>query len=75
MAVVIQLASYPRPQQPSATAPRGQEAEILFYTGVRYERAPEAGVAERPAPRRRRSAATTLTGTKVARAKSVRQPA
>lgn len=37
-------------------APR-EAAQILFFTGVRYERQPEVKPAEAPTPRRRRPAA------------------
>lgn len=70
MAVVIDLAPYLRTRQPLPAEPAGQVAEILFYTGIRYERTPEAEPAVAPTMRRRRSAAAKLAG-----AKSVRQPA
>jgi len=41
MAVVIPFAPQRRPQQVSACSHPPQTAEILFFTGVRYERAPE----------------------------------
>jgi hypothetical protein len=70
MTVVIHLAPYLRLRQPASAIPAGQAAEILFYTGVRYERAREADPVEAPAPRRRRSPASRL-----ADAKRARQPA
>ena len=42
MAVVIPFAPQRRPQQAQACSLPPQTAEILFFTGVRYERAPEA---------------------------------
>lgn len=42
MAIVIPFAPQRRPQQVSACSPPPQTAEILFFTGVRYERASEA---------------------------------
>ncbi len=42
MAVVIPFAPQRRPQQALASSLPPQTAEILFFTGVRYERAPEA---------------------------------
>lgn len=42
MAVVIPFAPQRRPQSASAGSLPPQTAEILFFTGVRYERAPEA---------------------------------
>jgi len=42
MAIVIPFAPQRRPQQASACSLPPQTAEILFFTGVRYERAPEA---------------------------------
>ena len=42
MAVVIPFAPQRRPQQASTSFLPSQTAEILFFTGVRYERAPEA---------------------------------
>jgi hypothetical protein len=42
MAVVIPFAPQRRPQPASAGGLLPQTAEILFFTGVRYERAPEA---------------------------------
>lgn len=41
MAIVIPFAPQRRPQQVSACPLSPQTAEILFFTGVRYERAPE----------------------------------
>jgi len=69
MAVVIPFAPQRRPQPASACSLPPQTADILFFTGVRYERAPAA----------RPPAATASTGTrprKVAARKSARrQPA
>ncbi|WP_306227329.1 hypothetical protein [Bosea beijingensis] len=42
MAIVIPLAPQRRQQQASACSLPQRTAEILFFTGVRYERAPEA---------------------------------
>ncbi len=42
MAIVIPFALKRRLQQASACPLPPQTAEILFFTGVRYERAPEA---------------------------------
>ena len=42
MAVVIPFAPQRRPQQGSACSLPPRTAEILFFTGVRYERPPEA---------------------------------
>ncbi len=42
MAVVIPFAPQRRPQPASTGSLPPQTAEILFFTGVRYERAPEA---------------------------------
>lgn len=70
MAVVIDFASHLRSRNPTPAERTGQVAEILFYTGVRYEREPESAPAAARAARRRRPA-----GTKLAGAKSVRQPA
>lgn len=42
MAIVIPFAPQRRPQPASASSLPPQTAEILFFTGVRYERAPEA---------------------------------
>jgi hypothetical protein len=39
---------------PDAAAP-GDGAAILFFTGVRYERQPQAALPEEPAPRKRRA--------------------
>ena len=69
MAIVIPFAPQRRPQQVSACSLPPQTAEILFFTGVRYERAPEV----RP-PAAKASAATRAR--KVAARKSARrQPA
>ncbi|WP_293801586.1 hypothetical protein [uncultured Bosea sp.] len=69
MAVVIPFAPQRRPWQGSACSLPPQTAEILFFTGVRYERAPEV----RP-PATKPSAATRAR--KVATRKSARrQPA
>jgi hypothetical protein len=70
MTVVIHLAPFLRPRQHESAVPTEQAAQILFYTGVRYERAREADPVEAPAPRRRRSPAIKLAG-----AKRARQPA
>jgi hypothetical protein len=70
MTVVIHLAPYLRPRQPESAVPTEHAAQILFYTGVRYERARDAEPVEAPAPRRRRSPASRL-----ADAKRARQPA
>jgi len=69
LAIVIPFAPRRRPQQGSACSLPPQKAEILFFTGVRYERAPEA----RP-PTAKPSAGTRPR--KVATRKSARrQPA
>ena len=69
MAIVIPFAPQRRPQQAQACSLPPQTAEILFFTGVRYERAPEV----RP-PATKSSAATRPR--KVAARKSPRrQPA
>lgn len=54
MAIVIPLAPQRRPRQASACSLPPQTAEILFFTGVRYERAPEVRppAAKAPAPGR-----------------------
>lgn len=69
MAIVIPFAPLRRPQQASACSLPPRAAEILFFTGVRYERVPEA----RP-PAAKTSA--NARPRKVAARKSVRrQPA
>lgn len=69
MAVVIPFAPQRRPRQVSACSLPPQTAEILFFTGVRYERASEA----RPAAVK---ASTNPRPRKVAARKSARrQPA
>lgn len=63
MAIVIPFAPQRRPQPVSTCSLLPQTAEILFFTGVRYERAPEvvrtpaakasaAGRARKVAPRK-----------------------
>lgn len=80
MAVVIPLAPHRRSQTAStSSAPRQEEAMILFFTGVRYERQAEPAAAE-PAVRRRRpalaAAPAVVAGTKrVKKATNARQPA
>ncbi len=64
MAVVIPFALQRRPQQGSACSLPPRTAEILFFTGVRYERPPEA---RPPAAKRTRKVA--------ARKSAHRQPA
>lgn len=58
MAVIIPFALYRYPQARSCPFPR-RMAEILFFTGVRYEKAPEAAPLQskaRPARRPRKAA-------------------
>ena len=50
MAVILKFPSETRASPPAVTA-QGASAQILFFTGVRYER---AAVAETKAPRRPR---------------------
>ena len=50
MAVVIPFAPQRRPRQASACSLTPRTAEILFFTGVRYERAPEVRPAAAKAP-------------------------
>jgi predicted lipid-binding transport protein (Tim44 family) len=59
MAVVIPFAPQRRPRQAFACSIPPRTAEILFLTGVRYERAPEArpAAAKTPAPGRARKVA------------------
>lgn len=64
MAIVIQ---FPIPKRPPTGAinPSGVAAEILFFTGVRYERSPDPGASrtgvghsasgQRPRKRKRRA--------------------
>lgn len=60
MAIVIPFAPQRRPRQGSACSLPPRTAEILFFTGVRYERAPEARppAAKPPAGARTRKVAT-----------------
>lgn len=69
MAVVIPFASQRRPQQERSCPFPRQMAEILFFTGVRYERMAEAQPPKDKAPARR--PARKLVSRKAAR----RQPA
>lgn len=69
MAVVIPFAPQRRPQQASASSLPSQTAEILFFTGVRYERAPEAR------PPAAKAAATGRTRKVAPRKNARRQPA
>jgi len=69
MAVVIPFASQRRSQQERSCPFPRQMAEILFFTGVRYERMAEAHPPKAKAPARR-------PGRKVASRKAARrQPA
>ncbi len=63
MAVVIPFAPQRRPQQAQACSLPPQTAEILFFTGVRYERAPEtrSPAAKSSAAGRNRKAAARKT--------------
>jgi predicted lipid-binding transport protein (Tim44 family) len=69
MAIVIPFAPQRRPQQASTCPVPPQTADILFFTGVRYERPPEARppAAKAPASARPRKVA--------ARKSDRRQPA
>ncbi|MCR4521408.1 MULTISPECIES: hypothetical protein [Bosea] len=69
MAVVIPFAPQRRPQPASASFPPSQTAEILFFTGVRYERAPEAR------PQAAKASATGRVRKAAARKSARRQPA
>ncbi|MGX1740928.1 hypothetical protein ACWIEX_05160 [Bosea sp. NPDC055353] len=73
MAIVIPFAPQRRPQQASACPLPQQTADILFFTGVRYERSPEARppAAKTSANARPRKVAAKVTVRKSAR----RQPA
>ena len=73
MAVVIPFAPQRRPQQVSACSLPPQTAEILFFTGVRYERAP---VARPPAAKASADARPRKVAAKIAARKNAhRQPA
>jgi hypothetical protein len=68
MSVVIPFTPRPRAAMSAgAQVPDGEVAQILFFTGVRYERQAEPAPGSAPATRRRRSAS--------ARRASVGQPA
>lgn len=69
MAIVIPFAPQRRPQQGSTCSLPPRTADILFFTGVRYERAPEVRT---PAGK---AAASARPRKIAARKSSRRQPA
>ena len=69
MAIVIPFAPQRRPRQAQACSLPQRTADILFFTGVRYERAPEA----RPAATK--ASAATRPRKVAARKSPRRQPA
>lgn len=68
MSIVIPFALRAKAARDQSAKP-GEPAQILFFTGVRYERPPEPAPAERE-PRRRGRPTRAAT-----RSKNVRQPA
>lgn len=59
MSIVIPFAPRARSTGANPTASVREPAQILFFTGVRYERQDETAAADLRAPRRRRPSRTT----------------
>jgi hypothetical protein len=74
MAIVIPLAPHRRPQSSPSSEPSSKVADILFFTGVRFERPAEPAPMEQPA-RRKRSPAAAPKRVHVKGPKNARQPA
>jgi hypothetical protein len=74
MAIVIPLAPLLRPQPSPSGEASSQVAEILFFTGVRFERPVDPAPSERPA-RRKRASGTATKRVHVKGSKNARQPA
>lgn len=64
MATLLQFDLARRPQAPRGGALKGP-AEILFFTGIRYERQPDSAT-EKPALRKRRKSTGRNTGRNLA---------